>query len=207
MEDFISRNYRYDFSMCNEPVELVADDYDMAEFFERLIGLLEPVADDGERVECPYCGAPLMVIYPDRIEETEQEVYLGEEEEPLVDLIEMVEELVKERKFRTVIDARELYGECRKCGNTYAALRFLVPTTKNFESVDELREFLSRAKKEGDKEYYFRELPDVAFIGVRYLYDGEEVWEVETLPFAFDENIEFTCVFQKLYDMVMAEEV
>jgi hypothetical protein len=30
MEDFISRNYRYDFSMCSEPIELVADDYDMA---------------------------------------------------------------------------------------------------------------------------------------------------------------------------------
>jgi hypothetical protein len=206
MEDFISRNYKYDFSMCNEPIELVSDDYDLSEFFERLVGILEPVSNEGERIECPYCGAPLMVVYPDRVEETEQEVYLGEDDEPFVDLIEMVEELVKEKKFRTVIDATQMYGECRKCGNTYAALKFAVPTTTNFESVEELRSFLNSAKREGDREYYFREFSDVAFIGIRYIYNGEEIWEIETVPFAYDEAIEFTCVFKKLYDIVMAEE-
>ena len=207
MEDFISRNYKYDFSMCSEPIELVADDYDMAEFFERLVGLVEPAPEDGEKVECPYCGAELAVIYPDRIEETGQEVYFGEEDEPFVDLIEMIEELVREGKFRTAIEVIQRSGECRKCGNTYAALKFVIPTTTNFDTVDELREFYEKALNEGDVEYYYRELPEVAFVGARILYDGQELWEIETLPFAYDENIEFTCVFKKLYDMVMAEEV
>ncbi|MEO2065310.1 MAG: hypothetical protein ABGX17_02270 [Desulfurobacteriaceae bacterium] len=207
MEDFISRNYKYDFSMCSEPIELVADDYDMAEFFERLVGLVEPVGEDGVKVECPYCGAPLAVIYPDRVEETQNELYFGEDDEPFTDLIEMIEELVRERKFRTAIEVIQRSGECEKCGNTYAALKFVIPTTTNFDSVDELREFYEKALKNGDKEYYYRELPDVALVGVRILYEGEEIWEIETLPFAYDENIEFTCVFKKLYEMVMAEEV
>jgi len=206
MEDFISRNYKYDFSMCSEPIELVADDYDLGEFFERLVGILEPASNDGEVVKCPYCGAPLMKVYPDRIEETEQEVYLGEEDEPFVDLIEMIEELVEEGKFRTAIDATQMYGECRKCGNSYAALKFAIPTTTNFETVEELRTFLNEAREKGERECYFRELSDVAFIGTRYVYSGEEIWEVETVPFAYDENVEFTCVFKKLYDLVMAEE-
>ncbi|WP_456434954.1 hypothetical protein [Thermovibrio ammonificans] len=207
MEDFISRNYRYDFSMCSEPIELVADDYNLTEFFERLVGLVEPVGEDGITVECPYCGAPLAVIYPDRLEETDQDLYLGEEDEPFTDLIEMIEELVKEGKFRTAIEVIQRSGECKKCGNTYAALKFVIPTTTNFDSVEELRDFYAEALEKGDKEYYYRELPDVAFVGTRILYNGEELWEIETLPFAYDENIEFTCVFQKLYDMVMAEEL
>ncbi len=206
MEDFISRNYKYDFSMCSEPVELLADDYDLQEFFDRLVGLLEPASSDGEVVECPYCGAPLAVIYPDRIEEKE-ELYLGEDDEPFVDLIEMVEEMVKEGKFRTTLEALQRSGECNKCGNTYAAVKFVIPATSNFESLQELRDFYQKALSYGDKEYYFRELPDVAFVGTRILYEGEELWEVETLPFAYDENIEFTCVFKKLYDIVMAEEL
>jgi len=207
MEDFINRNYKYDFSVCSQPVELVADDYDMAEFFERLVGLVEPVAEDGVVVECPYCGAELAMIYPDRLEETGQEIYLGEEDEPFVDFIEMIEEMVKEGKFRTAVEVIQRSGECKKCGNTYAALKFVIPTTTNFDTVDDLREFYAEALLKGEKEYYYRELPDVAFVGVRILYDGEELWEVETLPFAYDENVEFTCVFKKLYDMVMVEEV
>jgi hypothetical protein len=206
MEDFISRNYRYDFSMCSEPIELVADDYDLQEFFDRLVGLVEPVDEDGVTLECPYCGATLLTVYPDRVEESDQDLYLGEEDEYFTDFIEMVEELVKEGKFRTVIDAIQRYGECEKCGNSYAALKFVIPTTKNFDSLEELRAFLSEAKEKGEVEYYYRELPDVAFLGTRYLYDGEEIWEIETVPFAYDENVEFTCVFEKLYDMVMAEE-
>ncbi len=206
MEDFISRNYKYDFSMCSEPIELVADDYDLQEFFEKLVGLVEPVPEEGTTVECPYCGAPLAVIYPDRLEETEQELYLGEEDDPFVDLIEMIEELVKEGKFRTTIEVIQRSGECRKCGNTYAALKFVIPTTTNFDTAEQLREFYQKALREGEKEYYYRELPDVAFVGVRILYQGEEIWEIETLPFAYDENIEFTCVFKKLYDIVIGEE-
>jgi len=207
MEDFISRNYKYDFSMCSQPIELEADDYDMAEFFERLVGLVEPAPEEGAPVECPYCGAKLAVIYPDRLEETGQEVYLGEEDEPFVDLIEMIEDLVKQGKFRTAIEVIQRSGECKKCGNTYAALKFVIPTTTNFDTVDELRKFYEEALLKGEKEYYYRELPDVAFVGVRIIHNGEELWEIETLPFAYDENIEFTCVFKKLYDMVMAEEV
>ncbi|SMP08057.1 hypothetical protein SAMN06265339_0550 [Desulfurobacterium pacificum] len=207
MEDFVNRNYKYDFSMCSQPIELVADEYDMTEFFERLVGLVEPVSEEGTPVECPYCGVELAVIYPDRLEETGQEIYFGEEDEPFVDFIEMIEELVEEGKFRTAVEVMQRSGECKKCGNTYAALKFVIPTTTNFDTAEELRKFYSEALSKGDKEYYYRELPDVAFVGVRILYNGEELWEIETLPFAYDENIEFTCVFKKLYDIVMAEEV
>lgn len=205
MEDFIEKNYRYDFSMCNEPIELVADEYDIADFFDRLVAIVEPVGQDGINLECPYCGATLLKVFPSKVEETEQNLYFGEEDEPFTDFIEMVEELVKNGKFRTVVDATQLYGECRKCGNTYAAVRFTIPTTTNFDSVEELRKFAEKAKKEGDVEYYYRELEDIAFLGARYLYNGEEIWEIETVPFAYDENIEFTCVFRRLYDIVMEE--
>jgi len=207
MEDFIQRNYRYDFSECSRPITLEADRYKLQDFFERLVSVLEPASDEGDRVECPYCGAELALVYSDRIEETGQEIFFGEEDEPFIELIEMIEELVREGKFRTAIEVIQRSGECKKCGNTYAALKFVIPTTTNFDTAQELREFYEKALKEGEKEYYYRELPDVAFVGVRILCGGEELWEVETLPFAYDENVEFTCVFKKLYDMVMAEEV
>lgn len=200
------REYKYDFSMCSEPIELVVDNYDINEFFERLVGLVEPVDEEGITVECPYCGAPLIKIYPQKTEQTVENVYLGKEEETFIDLMEMVEELVKEGKFRTVIEAVQRYGVCEKCGNDYVSLAFVIPITANFDSVDELRKFYEKAKREGEVEYYFRDLEDVAFIGARYIYNGEEIWEVGTAPLSYGDNIEFTCVFQKLYDIVMAEE-
>ena len=144
-------------------------------------------------------------IYPTRIELSGEEIYFVEDDEPFVDLMEMVGELVKEGKYRTVVDVVQRSGECRKCGNTYASLKFVIPTTANFDSLEELRKFYRTALERGDFEYFYREFEEVAFMGRRTIYRGEEVWEVEVLPFGYDENVEFTCVFKRIYDVVMSE--
>ncbi len=188
-----------DFSMCNEPVELVADEFNFGEFFDRIIGFFEPVVG-GEEVVCPYCGETLKRLYPDRVDVLES--LLGKDEDYFAELVELLEFLVSEGKVRTVVDAVQVYGECKKCGNEFASLKFIIPVTKNFKSLKDLREFLFSSKEE-DREVFFKSFEEVAFTGVKRILDGEEVWEVEVVPFVFDDRIEFTCVFKELYRLVM----
>ncbi len=202
----MERDWRYDFTLCSEPVELVAQNYDLETFFDSLITLLEPVDEEGVKITCPYCGASFARVYPDKVEKDVNAVYLDENDEYFTELMEMIDSLVEEGKFRTAIYAVERYGVCKKCGNDYAALKFVYPTTTNFESSDELKKFYEEAKKNSKPENYYREFDEVAFVGRRYIYKAQEIWEVETAPLSYGENIEFSCVFKILYDIIVSAE-